>query len=135
MTPEQLRQLEQAANGRHDPCAMCDGQGPWPAPWVVTDDIKGDGHWDNEFHVVAEGGDGYHLATFEFRHQAELFVAAVNALPALLDIAELAEQVLTAFAHAPGRGASEDWDEWFYHADPQRLAAALSRLEGATDVD
>ena len=134
MTPEQLRQLEQAANGRHDPCAMCDGQGPWPAPWVVTDDIKGDGHWDNEFHVVAEGGDGYHLATFEFRHQAELFVAAADALPALLDIAEAAQEYEVASEALQQDDPPED--AWLEAGGRyEALRAALSRLEGATDVD
>ena len=126
MNVEQLRQLEQAANGRHDPCAMCDGQGPWPAPWVVVDDIKGDGHWDNEFHVIAEGGDGYHLATFEFRHQAELFVAAADALPALLDIAEAAQDVVpsTEFLdHIPSPYAYVRVDEL------KAVADALSRLD------
>ena len=95
MTVEQLRQLEQAASGRHGPCAWCNGEGPWPRPWAVTVDNKGDGHWDNEFHVGAEDGEGYHLATFEFRPHAELFAALPDVLPALLDVVEAAERALS----------------------------------------
>ena len=130
MTVEQLQQLQQAASGRHDPCAMCDGSGPWEAPWAVEDDIKGDGHWDNEFHVLTEGGNGSFLATFQYRPHAEFFAAVVNALPALLDIAEAADLVAVD-ASDDGSGLPAAIE------DPNiaELAAALSRLEGATDVD
>lgn len=57
---------------------------PWPTPWGVEDDIKGDGHWDNEFHVNTEDGEGTNLATFQYRNHAEAFAAYPDDLGWLL---------------------------------------------------
>ena len=77
---------------------------PWPTPWGVEDDIKGDGHWDNEFHVNTEDGEGSNLATFQYRNHAEAFAS----YPA--DVAWLLAEIdrLTAALSVPadkGEGA------------------------------
>ena len=96
-----IRSRAACAYGTHD-CDFdgCDGGGPWPIPWAVVDDIKGDGHWDNEFHVLTENGEGSGLATFEYRPHAELFANAVADIAALLgEVDRLREERDLAVAH------------------------------------
>ncbi len=137
---KRLREIAEAAGGRHDPCGMCDGSGPWEAPWAVVDDIKGDGHWDNEFHVLTEDGEGPGLATFQYRPHAEHF-ATFNppTVLALLDVAEAAEVADGRWTEqtASGwrcRGCGSTHDFTSSMADrcpPCLIRSALARLRDA----
>ena len=97
-----IRSRAACAYGTHD-CDFdgCDGGGPWPIPWAVVDDIKGDGHWDNEFHVLTENGEGAGLATFEYRPHAELFANAVADIAALLGEVERLRDGIDDLANGP----------------------------------
>lgn len=121
---EEIRARLQAAEGSHE-CGLtyCDGSGPWPPPWELEEDIKGDGHWDNEFHVHLGVGSP---VTFAFHPHADLFAHIPDDLRYLLDIAEEARNVLEAHDLAQEPDADQDWTG---PTVDLRLRAALNKRQ------
>ena len=121
MNVEQLRQLEQAAT-----------PGPWSDPYYVDDEPGDNGGW---VHNGREGSAEYAVALTlpyspKMRDDAELIAAMRNALPALLDVAETAQDVVPSaefLDHIPGPYAYVRVDEL------KAVSAALSRLDGGAD--
>ena len=124
---EQLRQLEQDAT---------------PGPWAKDAPMMS--QRDDRYVGMLPHGDGYrHVMVAPDAETAELIAAMRNCLPALLDIAELAKRhhyhVNDEWERLAAMRPQDPvtWERW--EAIRERLldelAAALSRLEGATDVD
>ena len=110
MTPAELRRLEQAAT---------------PAPWAKDAPMLG--QHDERFVGMLPHGDGYrYVMAAPDAATAELIAAARDALPALLDVVEAAQDVVDWAARQKGTPV-------LTKPLVGRLRAALSRLEGDHD--
>lgn len=107
MSIEELRRLEQAAT---------------PAPWAVATDRQGDYLVAHHEAAVCDLLD----STLAARQDARLITAARNALPALLRVAEIAQEVRAALYL---NGVDTEAMRESLEGIEERLAAALRALE------
>ena len=107
MTPDEIARLR-ALMARANPC-----NNGWLCNFRTTEDgppdPEGPAAEAGPFDVWHTGGPGGQVALFDQREVAELFVAAVHALPALLDeVCRLRAKLLDAAANAYDVGREDE---------------------------